>query len=141
MATLKSREEEKKQILEEEKKETRIQPSKDGWIERYYEVIFNEKSNPNDTNEVQLTVNGECLQIKRGIPVVVPQRFLEVAQHTKYPQYEQLPDKPRKITSYITTYPYTQVREATEKEFVDMREAGNAVARRQRERMEGDGGI
>lgn len=86
--------------------------------EKYWWVRFNAKSNPNDTDDVQLMVNGETLVIRREVEVVVPDRFLECADHGTYPVFIQTPNKPRKVVGKIQFYPYTRLKEATEEEFL-----------------------
>jgi len=105
--------------------------------EQYFEVVFAEKGHQNDTRDVQLTVNGECLVIKRGVTVVVPQRFLECADHTLYPEYEQEPGKDRKITSWVKTYQYNKLREATREEFDRMKKKGDKDTK-EAYRLQGD---
>ena len=77
-----------------------------GYKERFHKVMFVERMSENETRDVQLMVNGEVLLIERGKEVVVPERFLECAQHTKQPRYKQMPNEPRKVIGYIQTYAY-----------------------------------
>ena len=77
-----------------------------GYTERFHKVMFVERMSENETRDVQLMVNGEVLLIERGKEVIVPERFLECAQHTKQPRYKQMPNQPRKVVGYIQTYAY-----------------------------------
>jgi len=76
----------------------------------YSEVEFHPRTHPTQTEDVQLTVNGEMLQIKRATPVIVHESFLEVARHGVYQQFEQQPGQDRKVVADIMHYPYTVLR-------------------------------
>jgi hypothetical protein len=94
--------------------------------ETYKEVVFSPKGNPNDPNDVTLAVNGECLVIRRSFKVIVPDRFLEAADHALYAMYQQLPDKPRKITAWVKTFPYSVIRDkVSEEEYLAQRREGD----------------
>lgn len=96
--------------------------------ETYSQVVFAEKSNPADPDNVILAVNGEQLIIQRGTPVIVPGRFLECADHAFYYRYVQLPDQPRKIAAVIKSFPYTVIRrDCTEQEYLKAKKAGDEV--------------
>ena len=93
--------------------------------EKFYRVRFAAKSHPNDEDVVTLGVNGEMLVIQREQDVVIPERFLEVANHAIVPQYRQLPGLARKVVGKVQTYPYANLGEATESEFIRLRNEGN----------------
>ena len=93
-------------------------------VETYFLVKFNAKSNSNDENDVMLSVNGETLIFQRGKEVFIPYRFLDCADHTTRPHFQQLPNKPRKVIGTIMTFPYTKLREATKQEYESQRKAG-----------------
>lgn len=99
------------------------------YVEKCWEVVFAEKSNDNDTTDVPLCVNGEQLVIKRGVPVILPDRFLECADRTKHPIYRQEPNKDRKIEAWIQTYHYSKLREASWDEFRRFKKKGDQIAR------------
>jgi len=95
-----------------------------GWVakpvvkeEPYWWVVFQAKTAPQDPDQVNLSVDGEVVVCQRQKEVPLPQRFLECADHATYPQYRQLPNKPRKVVGWITMFPYTKVRKATREEF------------------------
>lgn len=75
--------------------------------EQYHRVMFSAQSSENDTIDVHLIVNGEGLIIQREKPVVLPDKFLEVARHGYYVKYKQRPDVPRKIVAKVQTYPFS----------------------------------
>lgn len=106
------------------------------YTEKYFEVVFAEKSNENDTIDVQLCVNGEALTIQRGRPVVVPQRYLEAADHTKSEVISQEPGKDRKTVAWVQTFTYTKLREATKEEFYRLKKHGDQQTKEARERMQ-----
>ncbi len=118
---------------QEQRKEDRPEPKTQQPEEKYYRVRFNAKSNPNDTDDVQLSVNGETLQIQRDKDVVIPQRFLECADHTTYDQFRQLPNQPRKVVARLKTYPYNVIAPATKEEYVKQRADGT---KKQKESIE-----
>ncbi len=87
------------------------------WQETYHWVKFQPRSNPNEQEKVQLTVNGECLIIERSVPVPLPQRFIECAERTTYPVYSQEPGQLRKVANYVTTFAHEKIKPATKEEF------------------------
>lgn len=97
-------------------------PKQEG--EKYYKVRFHAKSNPNDTDNVTLGVNGEILVIKREEEVIIPERFVECARHATYPQFTQLPNEPRKITGKVMTFPLDILGEGTREEYLKMKKEG-----------------
>jgi hypothetical protein len=108
-----------------------VQLEKDAWVleqqhppEKYFWVSFNAKAKPTDTDDVILSVEGETIVIRREHKVCIPERFLECADHARYPHFQQLPNKPRKITAWIETYPYQRIREGTKEEFETMLRQG-----------------
>ena len=101
--------------------------------EKYYVVMFQQKSHPNDPDMVVLSVNGDQIQVHRGIEVTLPERFLECADHTTFPHYEQVPGEPRKITSYIRLFPYQRIREGRAEDYFDRRRAGTDQLRKELE--------
>lgn len=85
--------------------------------EKYFEVIFNAKAAENDPEDVMLGVNGELLNIKRETKVVLPKRFLEVADHASETKWKQLPGQPRKKVGIVKRYPYTVLGPAKEEDY------------------------
>lgn len=94
--------------------------------EKYFKVRFHAKSNPNDTDNVTLGVNGEILVIKREEEIIIPERFVECARHATYPQFTQLPNEPRKMTGKVMTFPLDILGEGTQEDFLKMKKEGNA---------------
>ena len=92
--------------------------------EKYFKVRFHAKSNPNDTDNVTLGVNGEVIVIKREEEVIIPERFVECARHAVYPQFTQLPNEPRKATGKVMTYPLDVLGEGTHEEYLKMKKEG-----------------
>lgn len=104
--------------------------------EGFWEVIFSAKGNPHDPDDVILTVNGECLQIQRNVPVILPGRYLECADHGTYPVFKQLPNEPRKIVSHVKFFPYTVLRIVTKADYDKMKREGDRLTKEQREKEE-----
>jgi len=92
---------------------------------KYYRVQFLEKSSPNDTDDVELSVNAETLVIQRNVEVIIPERFKVCADNATYQQFKQIPGKPRKLRGTIKVYPYQLLGEATEAEFLAMKQKGD----------------
>jgi len=61
--------------------------------EKYTRIFLHEKSRAEDDDHVYAAVNGECLYLKRGTEVVLPQRFLEVLDHAVVPTYSNQADE------------------------------------------------
>jgi len=99
--------------------------------EKYTWVIFQSRSNPIDTVNVPLTVNGECLVVKRNERVPMPERFLECADHTRQPHYTQEPGDTRKVVTWIKTYGYERLGPATREDFEKFRREGTKATREQ----------
>ena len=93
--------------------------------EKYYRVLFLDKSSPNDTDDVELSVNAETLVIQRGVEVIIPERFKVCADNATYQQFKQIPGKPRKLRGTIKVYPYQLIGPATKDEFFAMKRKGD----------------
>ena len=96
---------------------------------KFFRVRFHAKSNPNATDQVTLGCNGEIMVVQRESEVVLPERFLEVADNAISDHFRQLPGKSRKVIAKVQTYPYTRLGEATEAEYNAMRNAGNKATK------------
>lgn len=84
---------------------------------KFYRGKFSEKSNPNDADAVRLSVNGECITWQRGVDTIVPDCYLEVAEHAIFPKFKQEPGKGRKVAAHISRFPFTKTGTATYQEF------------------------
>lgn len=93
-------------------------------VERYWKVRFNARSAPHEEEQVILAVQGETLTMQREKEVILPESFLECADHTRYPKFTQIPGEKRKRVSYIQTFPYQRIEESTGEEFIKQKEAG-----------------
>ena len=116
-------------------KKQRFDPKSRGY-KGYWEITFQPKAHPNDFDDVTLSVNGQCLQMKREEAVILPGRFLEAADNAVYPTYSQRPGHDRKITGFVKFFPYIVLREADEDEYRKMKADGDKVtadARREQE--------
>jgi hypothetical protein len=97
--------------------------------EKFFRVRFHVKSNPNDQENVELSVNGETRVIERNKEVVLPERFLECAKHSTYPVFRQLPGKSRKQVGEVQKYPHDVIKEATEAEYKKMLAEGTKATK------------
>ena len=108
--------------------------------ETFHWVRFQEKASADAQENVELSVNGETLVMKRNRPVIVPSRFLECADHAVVPIFKQLPNQPRKITGKVKTFPYERITDkgsggmATQTEFMTMMRTGTQKTRADLER-------
>jgi len=109
---------------------------RDLWVLGYWEVIFNLKSSPQDTDDVFLTHEGICLQIMRNKKTILHGYYLEAADNALTPIYIQRDDQPRKIESWSMRYPYVTMREATEEEYLFFKAKGEAIQRAERKKQE-----
>jgi len=103
-----------------------------GWkiVERHWRVTFNQRTNPYEEEQVVLAVQGETLTCQREKPVIMPERFLEAADHTKYPKHIQIPGESRKRTVYVQTFTYQRLEEVTEEDFFAQKKAGTEKTKR-----------
>jgi len=94
---------------------------------RYWKLQFHEKTDPNATDKVELTHNGDTLIWERGIPVIVPETHRHVADCAVHNIYKQVPGEDRKVESVVRTYPYQLFGEATEAEYLALLKTGNEI--------------
>jgi len=100
-------------------------PKRDTKPEKYYRVVFNHKSSPNDEDDVTLIVNGEPLVIQRGVETIIPERYKECADHATYPVFRQKPNEARKQVGTVMVFPYSLLGEASEQEYSKLLRDGN----------------
>ena len=117
----------KQEVAEAEKAKANAVP--DTPKAKFFRVRFHAKSNPNATDQVTLGCNGEIMVIQRETEVVLPERFLEVADNAISDHFRQLPGKSRKVIAKVQTFPYTRLGEATEAEYNTMRRAGDKATK------------
>ena len=98
-------------------------------VEKFYKVVFSHRMNTSQTTDVQLSVNGEQLVMQRGVEVIIPARYKEVADNGTYQTFTQTPGQDRKITGTVQVYPYNLNGEATKAEFQKALKDGNKIAR------------
>jgi len=104
--------------------------------EKFYRVIFQAKTNPNDEDDVPLSLNGTTILSKREVEVILPASYLEVADHTVKSQYEQKPGHDRKIVGKVRKFMYQKIGEATKAEFEAFKKSGNATRDKEISAME-----
>lgn len=85
----------------------------------YSLVKFANKRHFDEIDDILISVNGNYLFIKRGIPVVVPDIYLEVADHAVIQEYYGRKKLKKKyISKVVKIYPYQKIRPATYEEFI-----------------------
>lgn len=105
-------------------------------IEGHWEVMFSEKSSKWEKEDVEIQHEGRCLQIQRGVPVILPGKYIEVNDNARHPVFMKSGDQPRKIIGWVQHFPSTTMREATELEYRQQKEEGDRITRMAREREE-----
>lgn len=94
-------------------KKTKIEP----FYEEYWWVIFSERGDLINTEDVELHHNGQTLVFMRGVESICPKSFLIVADGTRYPVNVNVPHSDRKETVWKQSYAYTKKRPSTREEF------------------------
>jgi len=102
----------------------------------YWKVIFLPKTKKQDTDDVFLTVNASCLQLQRDKAVVLPGSYLEASDRGTYPTFIQKPGIDRKITGWISFYPYRTISRSTKAAFLKQKAEGDMLTREARQREE-----
>lgn len=105
-------------------------------VEGYWLVTFSPQQSPNDTKDVRLMWEGQCLIVQRMKEVVLPGFYIEVADHALRDHYTQTPQEGRKKVGTIQEYPYTVIREATRQEYLEMKAKGDEIQREKLRREE-----
>jgi hypothetical protein len=118
-------------MAEKDEEEERPDPDSvvEPYVETYWKVMFHQKSNPMEPNDVIIGVNGEVLQMQRGKEVVVPKRYLEASEHAYYESFSQMPGEERKTTARVSVYTYTILEQSTAKEYFAQKREGDRIAR------------
>lgn len=96
---------------------------------KYKRVIFDQKSNPTDANDVVLAVQGFTIKCQRGVETIVPDFILDAADHATYAKYRVVPGEGRKVGERIRKFPYKVIGEATASEFKALFAAGTKKTR------------
>lgn len=110
-------------------------------------VTFNPRQNTNEPDDVVLGVNGHSLVIKRGVRTILPDAYLEAADHSEIKSFRQVGRDMRKEVVMISQYPYTVHGDATRDEYMNSLRAGTLATKKKLERdgeipgtgMEGEG--
>lgn len=105
-------------------------------VEGYWEIQFSGKSSNEEKEDVEIQVDGKCLQMMRDVPVIQPGRFIEAADHAHFPLYFKQGDQPRKVIGKRHHFPFTVLREATETEYLQQKAEGDRLAKAAREAEE-----
>lgn len=99
----------------------------DGPKVTYWWGQFQPKSNENEQNYVAIGVNGDVIQCKRGVEIILPSSYVEVADNATYNVYRQEPGEDRKVVGRVKRFPFLKSRQGTEKEFREFIRKGNAM--------------
>lgn len=99
--------------------------------EKYYWVVFQERANPEEEEDVMLSVNGEPIVIQRGKKVPIPARYKECADHTTKTVFRQMPNQPRMEVGTVKLFPYSEYGEASEEEYLEFKKEGNKITKQE----------
>jgi hypothetical protein len=94
--------------------------------EAYFYVVFQEKSSEQDVDLIPLSINNDVIMVRRGEKIVLPQSYLEVADHSVFRKFKQVPGQPRKVETVVKRFPYSTIGPASRQDFVRMMTEGNA---------------
>lgn len=106
-------------------------------VEGYWEVRFAGKANEADKDDVEIQWEGQCLQMQREVPVILPGRHIEVNDNAHHPVYLKVGDEPLKIVGRKHHFPMTVLRECTKEEHDLQKAEGNKITRLARDREKG----
>lgn len=98
-------------------------------VEGHWEVQFTAKGSKWDKNDVEIQWEGQCLQMQRSVPIILPGRYIEVNDHARYPFFMKVGDQPRKIVGWVQHFPCTPMREATKKEYDQQKAEGDHITK------------
>ena len=82
----------------------------------YHRVMFGGNELSTDTENVELSVNGEMLIMRRLHPVILPSRFLECADHAVVQSWRVLPGG-RPAPVYTRMFPYLYLGSASAEDY------------------------
>jgi len=92
---------------------------------KYWHAKFQAKSTENDDNCVSLSVNGDVIIMQRETDVILPDSYLEAADHATRKHFEQKPGHDRKVVGTIKKYMYSRGEESTKEEYDKFMKKGN----------------
>jgi hypothetical protein len=102
-------------------------PEGGGAPARYFRVIFNPKGSANETDDVQLCVNGDWLICQREQPVIIPEAYLNAARDARRIMYATVPGQPLKRLNPIMEYSFRIEGSATHEEYLASKKGADAV--------------
>lgn len=106
-------------------------------VEGFWEVQFAPMGDQNDSVDVRLMWEGQCLIMKRMVPVVLPGYYLEVADNAMRDKYIQNEKVGRKKIGQVQQYPYTVLDTATMEQYLKQKAEGDKIMRDIRDREDG----
>ncbi len=83
---------------------------------RYFLVKFSGKTNELQAQDVFIGLNGVSRVIQRGVPVILPEPYLEIARHSQIETFN-IDDEGNHIPITIANYPFDTICEATEADY------------------------
>jgi hypothetical protein len=93
-------------------------------VERYWKVRFQQRSSQVEPEQVNISVQGDVLICPRERDTIMPESFLEAADHTQHQKSYPVPGRNRKRVVNVQTFPYQRLQEVEEEDFFKMRTEG-----------------
>lgn len=86
---------------------------------RYFLVKFSGKTNELQAQDVFIGLNGVSRVIQRGVPVILPEPYLEIARHSQIETFD-IDMEGNRTPITIANYPFDTICEATEEDYQKM---------------------
>ena len=102
----------------------------------YTRVKFYPKSHKEQPDDVILSVNGDTIIMMRDQEVVLPDYFLEAADHATFNQYKTGIGNSRKVIMQVRLYPYALLGKGTKVEYIKQRAVGTSAGTENRQQAE-----
>jgi len=98
--------------------------------EKYWVVIFQGKPLATDQDDIALGVNNETVLVPRGQETILPDRFLEAARNATHSivKPKRMGNDMRLVPETVSRCPFHVLREATKKDFEELRQKGNKLS-------------
>lgn len=105
----------------------------------YKRVRFHEKSQDGQPVDIVLAIGDEVLVVRRGVETIVPQVFLEVADHAVVVGWKYNPETQANVPTRIQKYGYSLIGDATEEEYLKLKSEGTEKTKEELARSEQQG--
>lgn len=114
-------------------------PVKEEKKRRYFHVKFFERSDDSQPEDIALTLNGETLVVRRGVDTILPEAYIEIAEHATIIGRKYDPMTNTNSPRVTKRYAFSIGSEATEEEFLELKNAGTKKTKEALKRKEAEG--